>query len=80
MVIYFIVFQQTECLIRASMTLLKVPFIFPKHFFSSQQATFIKVCTQEGAEALVSGHPRVAKKVPVPGAGRLRECKNTEFV
>ena len=43
----FIVFQQTECLIRASMTLLKVPFIFPKHFFSSQQATFIKVCIQE---------------------------------
>lgn len=34
---------QTECLIRASMTLLKVPFIFPKHFFSSQQATFIKL-------------------------------------
>ena len=26
-------------------------------------------------EALVSGHPRDAKKVPVPGAGRLRECK-----
>ena len=36
-------FQQTECLIRASMTLLKVPFIFPKYFFCSQQATFIKV-------------------------------------
>ena len=28
----------------------------------------------------MSGHPRDAKKVPVPGAGRLRECKNTEFV
>ena len=29
------------------MTFLKVPFIFPKYFFSSQQATFIKVCSQE---------------------------------
>ena len=26
------------------------------------------------------GHPRDAKKVPVTGAARLRECKNTEFV
>ena len=26
------------------------------------------------------GHPRDAKKVPVTGAGRLRQCKNTEFV
>lgn len=25
------------------MTLLKVPFIFPKYFFCSQQATFVKV-------------------------------------
>lgn len=40
--LYFF-FQQTECLIRASMTLLKVPFIFPKYFFCSQQATFVKV-------------------------------------
>ena len=87
MVIHFIVFQQTECLIRASMTLLKVPFIFPKHFFSSQQATFIKVCTQEFSmdllhwvlDCLYSGSSRNAEKVPVPGAGRLRECKNTEF-
>ena len=47
MVIHFIVFQQTECLIRASMTFLKVPFIFPKYFFSSQQATFIKVWSQK---------------------------------
>ena len=31
-------------------------------------------------EALVSGHPRGAKKVSVTGAGRLRECENTEFV
>ena len=31
-------------------------------------------------EALVSGHPRVAKMVPVTVAGHLRECKNTEFV
>ena len=31
-------------------------------------------------EALVSGHPRVAKMVPITGAGRLRECKNTKFV
>jgi len=34
---------QTECLIRASMTLLKVPLIFPKYFFSSKQATFMKL-------------------------------------
>ena len=32
-------------------------------------------------EILVSGHPRNAKKVSVTtGDGRLRECKNTEFV
>ena len=31
-------------------------------------------------EALVSGHPRVAKIVPITGAGRLRECKSKEFV
>ena len=32
-------------------------------------------------EILVSGHPRDAKKVSVAaGAGRLRECKNTEFI
>ena len=32
-------------------------------------------------EILVSGHPRDARKVSVTaGAGRLRECKNTEFV
>ncbi|XP_068683543.1 integrator complex subunit 7-like isoform X2 [Montipora foliosa] len=34
---------QTDYLLRASMTILKVPFIFPKFFFSSQQATFIKL-------------------------------------
>ena len=28
----------------------------------------------------MSGHPSDAKKVPVTGAGRLRECKSTEFV
>ena len=28
----------------------------------------------------MSGHPRVAKMVPVTVAGRLGECKNTEFV
>ena len=31
-------------------------------------------------EALVSGHPRVAKMVPITVAGRLRECENTELV
>ena len=31
-------------------------------------------------EALISGHPRDAKKVTETGAGRLWECKNTEFV
>ena len=41
MVIYFIVFQQTECLIRGSMTLLKVPFIFPKPFLSFQSASYV---------------------------------------
>ncbi|XP_022784369.1 integrator complex subunit 7-like [Stylophora pistillata] len=34
---------QTECLIRASMTLVKAPFIFSKYFFCSQQSTSIKV-------------------------------------
>ena len=33
-----------------------------------------------GVEALISGHPRVAKMVPITWACRLRECKNTEFV
>ena len=35
-------------------------------------------------EVLVSGHPRDnprdARNLSVTGAGRLRECKNTEFV
>ena len=31
-------------------------------------------------EALVSGHPRVAKMVPITVAGRLWECENTELV
>ena len=31
-------------------------------------------------EASVSGHPREAEKVSATGAGRLRECVNTEFV
>ena len=31
-------------------------------------------------EAFVSGDPRDAKKVSVTEAGRLRECKNTQFV
>ena len=31
-------------------------------------------------EALISRHPRVAKKVSVAGAGRLWECQNKEFV
>ena len=31
-------------------------------------------------EALVSGHPRGAKKVSVTGAGRLQECENRQFV
>lgn len=31
-------------------------------------------------EALVSGGPREEKKVSVTGAGRLRECKNTELL
>ena len=31
-------------------------------------------------KAPVSGHPREAEKVSATGAGRLRECVNTEFV
>ncbi|KAJ7390818.1 Integrator complex subunit 7 [Desmophyllum pertusum] len=42
---------QTECLLRASMTLLKVPFIFPKYFFCSQQATFIKLTLSPSARS-----------------------------
>ncbi|KAK2560871.1 Integrator complex subunit 7 [Acropora cervicornis] len=35
--------EQTDYLLRASMTILKVPFIYPKFFFCSQQATNIKL-------------------------------------
>ena len=31
-------------------------------------------------ESLVSGHTRDAKNMSITGAGRLRECKNTELV
>ena len=31
-------------------------------------------------EAPVSGHPLEAEKVSTTGAGRLRECVNTELV
>ena len=31
-------------------------------------------------EALVSGHPRDAKKVSVTGDGRLQECKSNDSV
>ena len=31
-------------------------------------------------EAVVTRHPRGVKKVTITGAGRLRECKITEFV
>ena len=31
-------------------------------------------------EVLVSGDPRDAKKMFVTGAGRFRECKNTELL
>ena len=31
-------------------------------------------------EAPLSGHSREAEKVSATGAGRLRECVNTEFV
>ena len=31
-------------------------------------------------EALVSGHPQGVKRMSIPGAGGLRECKNTEVV
>ncbi|RMX39854.1 hypothetical protein pdam_00013450 [Pocillopora damicornis] len=42
---------QTECLIRASMTLVKVPFIFPKYFFCSQQSTSIKLALSPSARS-----------------------------
>ena len=38
------------------------------------------VSVQNAVEALVSGHHRDAKKMSITGAGRLRECENTEFV
>ena len=38
------------------------------------------VSVQNTMEALVSGHHRDAKKMSITGAGRLRECENTEFV
>ena len=31
-------------------------------------------------EALISGHPGEVKKVSITEAGRLQECKNTQFV
>ena len=31
-------------------------------------------------KAPVSGHPREAEKASATGAGRLRECVNTEFI
>ena len=50
----------------------------------SHATVTIKTTTQRKnytVEILVSGHPRDAKKVSVAaGAGRLRECKNTEFI
>ena len=35
---------------------------------------------RDGGDPRDGGYPRVAKKVSVTGAGRLRECENTEFV
>ena len=50
----------------------------------SHATVTIKTTTQRKnytVEILVSGHPRDAKKVSVAaGVGRLRECKNTEFI
>ena len=41
----------------------------------------IEFCSQKcnTVEALVSRLPQDVKKVSVTGAGRLQECKNTEF-
>ena len=41
----------------------------------------IEFCFQKcnRVEAVVSGHPQNAKKVFATGAGRLQECKDTEF-
>ena len=47
---------------------------------SSLLKSFAPVSFGVTVEALVSGHPRGATKVSVTGAGRLRECKNTEFL
>ena len=41
---------------------------------------FPKPLLQATVKAPVSGHPREAEKVSATGAGRLRECINTEFV
>ena len=49
-------------------------------------SNYVYVKYANTVEALLSGHPRDvrtpwdAKMVPVTGAGRLRECKNTKFV
>ena len=38
------------------------------------------VKVKDTVKAFVSGHPREAEKMSATGAGRLRECVNTEFV
>ena len=51
-----------------------MPFYAWAYFFLS---LWLEFCT---VEAPVSGHPQEAEKVPATGAGRLRDCLNTEFV
>ena len=50
------------------------------HFFVEESNSPLTYRAQYIVEALVGGHSRDVKKVSVARAGRLRECKNTEFV
>ena len=49
-------------------------------WFQSFMLTALTNQVIHAVEAPVSGHPREAEKVSETGAGRLRECINTECV
>ena len=51
------------------------------HFQNAILIVIVSILNLKGStvKALVSGHPRGARKVSVTGAGRLRESENTEF-
>ena len=50
----------------------------PLYFRSSLEIYWENISVT--VEASISGHPREAEKLSATGAGRLRECANTEFV